>query len=151
MTTAGLIRRLMAAGVDTLFLASFMAGALALRLVDIVAYRPRESWFWTEWLLKSWLDSPWLVVKPWLIFFLASTLAHTLLEFLHLSPGNRLLGLEVIDKNGNKPSAVQFFLRWIGLQLSILNLGLGYLWIFASRHRRSLHDILSGTAIARTK
>lgn len=48
---------------------------------------------------------------------------------------------------GGRVTLKQALLRFIGALASLLTLGLGYLWMFVDRRRRTWPDLLSGTQI----
>ena len=66
------------------------------------------------------------------------------------SPGQRLLGMRVIDGYGEPPSLVRALVRVLSLALSLALFGLGCLWIGFSREKRGLHDLLAGTWVVLT-
>ena len=75
------------------------------------------------------------------------------LIFLALSgqtPGQRLLGMRVIDSYGDAPSPLRAVVRVVSLWLSLVLFGLGCLWIAFSREKRGLHDLLAGTWVVLT-
>lgn len=75
------------------------------------------------------------------------------LMFVTLSgqtPGQRVLGMRVIDGYGDPPSVARGLVRLLGLGLSLALFGLGCLWIAFSREKRGLHDLLAGTWVVRT-
>ncbi|MBL8151054.1 MAG: RDD family protein [Blastocatellia bacterium] len=55
----------------------------------------------------------------------------------------------VSSANGAHPTLIQSILRSLGYVLSTLLAGVGFLWIFVSREKRGLHDIVSGTTVVR--
>ncbi|MBI4057480.1 MAG: RDD family protein [Elusimicrobia bacterium] len=61
--------------------------------------------------------------------------------------GKRLLGLYVVDLEGNPISFSQSFLRAIGYFLSLFCFNLGYLWAFFHPQKRTWHDLLAGTQV----
>lgn len=66
------------------------------------------------------------------------------------TPGQRLLGMRVIDGYGDPPSAARAVVRVVGIGLSLALFGLGCLWIAFSREKRGLHDLLAGTWVVRS-
>jgi len=66
------------------------------------------------------------------------------------TPGQRLLGLRVIDGYGRPPTVVRAAVRALALALSVALFGLGVLWIAFSREKRGLHDLLAATWVVRT-
>ena len=67
------------------------------------------------------------------------------------TPGQRLLGMRIIDGYGEPPSLLRAVGRLLGLALAIGLFGLGCLWIAFSREKRGLHDILAGTWVVRSQ
>lgn len=68
------------------------------------------------------------------------------------TPGKRLLGLFVGPVQGGVGIGVgRALLRWIGAQLSMVVLGIGYLLIGFSNDKRGLHDHLAGTMVGRKR
>lgn len=133
---AGLARRLAALLYDSLLL-------LAL-------------WFLTSALLLA--ASGGLLSQPdrplWLLVLLRASLL--LVTFLFWAGfwthGGQTLGmrawrLKLVDTDGGPVSWRQAVLRCLAALLSLVPLGLGYLWILLDPQRRAWHDRLSGTRI----
>lgn len=67
------------------------------------------------------------------------------------TPAKWIMGLKIVDlKTGNRPTRKQFIIRSLVVVLSILPLGLGYLWIISQKQRRTWHDLASGTVVIKT-
>lgn len=116
----------------------------------------------------------WLVAAFWLLGAMIDTFVRTGLElsstgyhlplqlYLMLAPmaffswfwmhGGQTLGmrawrLKLLSRDGGKASLQQALVRCTGALLSILVLGLGYLWVLIDRDGLSWHDRLSGTRL----
>ena len=64
------------------------------------------------------------------------------------TPGKLVLGICIADaKTGNKPSNLQFIIRFVGYLLSGLPLGLGFLWIAVDPRNQAWHDKLASTVV----
>jgi uncharacterized RDD family membrane protein YckC len=63
------------------------------------------------------------------------------------TPGMRLLGVRVVRPSGSPPALWRSLLRLVGLVLSIVLLGLGFLPVLFDRKRRALQDFLAGTVV----
>lgn len=64
------------------------------------------------------------------------------------SIGKMLTGLRIVNKDGNEPSFKQLLLRhFVGYPLTILTLGLGFLFVVLNQKGRALHDFLAGTVV----
>ncbi len=61
--------------------------------------------------------------------------------------GMAILGLQVVTVEGGPVSVRQATLRTLGLGLSLLTLGIGFLGIIFQRERRALDDFIVGTAV----
>ena len=65
------------------------------------------------------------------------------------TPGNRLLGIRVVDAGtGLPPRPGRAVRRFFCLILAALPLCLGFLWILVDDRRRGWHDMLAGTVVA---
>lgn len=146
----GLWRRILAGVVDLLCLTPvlLLGGYLATRLAGVSVTTPQE--LRPETVLE-------LFLKGGLAFYgvLGLLLALSMLyAFLFVAttgrtPGLKLLRGRVINVYGERPEWWRAFLRCWGFVLGLLFLGLGLLWIGFDRHKRGLHDWLSGTYVVR--
>lgn len=148
LETAGLMRRLPAIAVDVLPALLLVWVFYAVGIFDSAIFRPPDDWFWTEWLLKYWLDNPSVIVLPAATIVGMGILTSATAEAINgRSLGGRLLGLRVIDKKGFEVGTGRIAVRALGSILNVGTLGLGYLWVFVSRYRRGLHDFIAGTVV----
>jgi Predicted membrane protein/domain len=67
------------------------------------------------------------------------------------TPGKILLGLKIVDANGNKISYSKALIRYISTLLSSLLLGIGYLLIIFDGKKQALHDKLASTYVIKVK
>lgn len=64
--------------------------------------------------------------------------------------GKMAIRARIVDaRTGLAPSARQDVIRYFGYVLSILPLGLGYLWVAFDRRKQGFHDKLAGTVVVR--
>ncbi|KRT54159.1 putative membrane protein YckC, RDD family [endosymbiont of Ridgeia piscesae] len=71
-------------------------------------------------------------------------------HFRSATPGKMLFNARVVDaKSFGKPSTGQLIGRYLGYYLSILGLGLGFLWIIWDKRKQGWHDKLAGTLVIR--
>jgi uncharacterized RDD family membrane protein YckC len=61
--------------------------------------------------------------------------------------GMAIFGIQVVTRQGGPISPGQAMLRTIGLGLTLLTLGIGFLGIIFQRERRALDDFVAGTAV----
>lgn len=62
------------------------------------------------------------------------------------TPGKRLMGLLVVETNGERLKLGRALLRWLGYWLSGI-LFLGFLWILVDNRRQGFHDKLARTFV----
>lgn len=149
MRAASLWRRALAVGIDSGTALVAIAVGFLFGAFDASVFRPEPGWFWTEWALRYWLDAPHTYVRPiaaWLVLSASWVLGWELVS--GRTPGDRLLRLEVVDRDGDPPHPARIGLRALGVAVNIATLGLGWLWAFVSPSRRALHDVISGTTVA---
>jgi uncharacterized RDD family membrane protein YckC len=63
------------------------------------------------------------------------------------TPGMRFMGIRVIDYRGATPRVVRALRRLVGMYLSAIPAGAGFLLILVDDRRRGLHDRLAGTLV----
>lgn len=69
------------------------------------------------------------------------------LKFLG-TPGKLLLNCQIVDAQTFKPlSAKQAFLRYLSYFVSLLPLGLGFLWIAWDKRKQGFHDKIANTVV----
>jgi uncharacterized RDD family membrane protein YckC len=61
--------------------------------------------------------------------------------------GMALFGIQVVTRQGGPIAPRQAVLRTLGLGLTLLTLGIGFLGIVYQRERRALNDFVAGTAV----
>ena len=63
--------------------------------------------------------------------------------------GGRVLGVKVVDRDGQQPSYGTAAIRWIGSYLSAFILFIGYLMAFWDKNKQTLHDKMAGTLVVK--
>lgn len=63
------------------------------------------------------------------------------------TPGKSIMGIRVVNMNGEPLSVVDGFLRYLGYHIDSLLLFLGWLWAIPDPNNRALHDYLAGTRV----
>jgi uncharacterized RDD family membrane protein YckC len=147
---AGLWRRLLATAVDGLILSPLLLllAWLAFRVTGLGLpvgrdLRPEsilELFLEGGSLLYGLIGTGLVIVLLYGVLFMGTTGA---------TPGLRLLRLRVINLYGDSPEWWRMALRCLGFLISVLLLGLGFLWIGFDREKRCLHDWLAGTYVIR--
>ena len=70
--------------------------------------------------------------------------------FKSATPGKILLSIKIIDaKTGGKPSLWRFIGRYFAYFVSMLPLGLGFLWVAFDKKKQGWHDKLAGTILVK--
>ena len=68
------------------------------------------------------------------------------------TPGKKFAHIKVVDvKTLKEASYFKLFIRFVGYFFSIIPFGLGFFMSLMRKDKRTLHDILSGTAVIYTK
>ena len=68
------------------------------------------------------------------------------------TPGKMVLKVKVVDaKTGSAPTIRQSVIRYIGYYVSLLPLGLGFLWVLWDTKKQGWHDKMAGTVVIRPK
>ncbi len=95
-------------------------------------------------IIASYTDIPALGTALSLVYYVMFTYARG------QTPGKMLLGLHVVDANGQKPNIKQVLLREVvGKAISALALLMGYLWIIWDPQKRGWHDHMAGTFVVK--
>jgi uncharacterized RDD family membrane protein YckC len=68
---------------------------------------------------------------------------------LSTPPGQRIMGLKVTRLNRTEPSLWQRFFRPIAGLVTVMSLGMGFLWAARSPRHQAVHDIITRTLVLR--
>jgi uncharacterized RDD family membrane protein YckC len=124
-----LVRRTGAFVLDLLF-ATLAAGLL---LVPVSWVVPESA--------RVYLDAT--IVPTLLVCFVVASV------LLGTPPGQRIMGLKVTQLNRTEPSRWQRFFRPIAGLVTLLSLGMGFLWAARSPRHQAVHDIITRTLVLR--
>jgi uncharacterized RDD family membrane protein YckC len=138
---AGFVTRLIAFFVDRLIVAVFVAVATA--VVGFVTQSLQvNQWLgieqWSQWLLRGLLAA--FALLTYFIYDVGCWL------LAGQTPGKRLMGLLVVQTDGQRLRFGSAIRRWFGYYLSAI-LFLGFLWVLVDNRRQALHDKLAGTLV----
>jgi len=146
--TAGLVRRLLAAIIDALLVNAVTLGATLAAALALGVSLPGSKELGPDFVLAGLLDrNPMALGALGLLAGLSALYQIYLGGILGQTAGKRLLHLRVISSRGSAPGPLLGCLRFVALLLSLLPVGLGWLWCLFDRERRALHDHLSGTYV----
>lgn len=132
----------------------FAAAISALAATTVVSWALFDKptgWFWSEWGLNLWLDSPVRVLSPFMVTLALATLISEFALAFGRDPVARILGLSVVDRHGLPPNRWRFVARSIGSLVSWASLGLGFGGILVDRYGRSLADFASATLMVENR
>jgi len=93
----------------------------------------------TDSLMRSFAGAIWLIAGAAYFAGFWSSSGQT--------PGMRLMGIRVVDRNGTPPSLLRSLLRFVAFLLAIVPLFAGFLTVFVDRRRRALHDLIARTVV----
>ena len=145
---AGVGRRLLAAIIDAVLVTAVALGATLVAALALGASLPGSKELGPDFVLAGLLDrNPMALGALGLLAALSALYEIYLDGILGQTAGKRLLHLRVISSRGSAPGPLLGCLRFVALLLSLLPVGLGWLWCLFDRERRSLHDHLSGTYV----
>ena len=64
------------------------------------------------------------------------------------TPGMNVMNIKLIRTDGDPEIGYgKGFLRWIGMQISALVIGLGFLWILIDKNKQGWHDKIAGVYV----
>ena len=135
---AGFWRRLLAFTIDTLLLSLLSTLMLATLygteyLAQVQQLKEFSQINWLDVVLEQAFPALW-TIGFWII--------------LMATPGKLLLDCQVVDaRTLQKASPVQLTVRYLAYLLSILPLGLGFLWIAFNKRHQGWHDKLANTVV----
>lgn len=149
----GLSRRSIASLVDLLVLCPVIIGCLS--LTAMTANLDKGLWrsliFRPEIFLDLLLSgNPTLLGLLSLATLLAMVYQVIFISLTGATLGKRLVQARVINPYGAPPELWRTALRSVTMLLSIAPLGIGIAWIGVDRHKRGLHDWISGTYVVDT-
>jgi uncharacterized RDD family membrane protein YckC len=66
------------------------------------------------------------------------------------TPGKMVIGAKIVNaRTGRQPSTGQLIGRYFAYYISLIPLGLGYLWVAWDPKKQGWHDKLAGTVVVR--
>ncbi len=85
----------------------------------------------------------------WILFWVLGYLTLAT-YFLGTTVGKNILGLKVVSVDQEKLKFFQVLLReWWGKFLSLIPLGLGFIWMVWDKRKQTWHDKLAGTLVVK--
>ena len=73
-------------------------------------------------------------------------------NYYQSTPGKMIFKAKIVDsKTGDKPSIVQFVIRYFSYIISLLLLFLGYIWVAFDKRKQGFHDKLAKTVVVQPK
>jgi uncharacterized RDD family membrane protein YckC len=72
-------------------------------------------------------------------------------KYRSATPGKMIVSARIVDaRSGGPPSTTQCLIRYFAYLVSMLPLGLGFLWIALDPRKQAWHDKLAGTVVVRS-
>lgn len=134
--------RVLATLVDTLVLSLILAPfanhlvSVNIEAIDLAQPPPISQ-------LLGQLFDPWsagIMALGVLVFWLAR----------QATPGKMVISAKIVDAaSGGKPSSLQLLLRYLGYYVSMLGLGLGFIWVAFDPRKQAWHDKMANTVVVR--
>ncbi|MDB5258878.1 MAG: domain containing protein [Candidatus Taylorbacteria bacterium] len=117
-------------------------------VINLTTQGSVESIFFN--LFKIWGTAMVVGLTVGLIFYL---MYYTLFNAskLQATPGKIILGLRVVDKNGERISILRAISRAAASIISVAILNIGYLFPLFTERKQTLHDIIASTVVVDTK
>ena len=126
--------------------ASVIDSILILLVTSPVLYAFYGESFYTE---QSMLRGPADFVISYLFPAIASI---TFWVYKSATPGKMVLGLKIVEAGTAGPcSTGQLIGRYLGYYVSLLVIGLGFLWVAFDKRKQGWHDKLAGTLVIRSR
>ncbi|PKB71439.1 MAG: hypothetical protein BZY87_05460 [SAR202 cluster bacterium Io17-Chloro-G6] len=87
------------------------------------------------------------------VFPLIFVCYHTIFTYnFGQTPGKMMLGLQVVDAAGHRPTLKQIILREVlGKMIVFLTMFVGFLWVLWDPKKRGWHDYIGGTYVVKTE
>jgi len=129
------------------------SAALLLDYLILVALFVALSWFIGQVSLRSRINDSGRVGLTAAASFLIALLYFSALEGSRAQAtlGKMALGLQVADVHGQPIGFVRAAARFLAKLLSLLVLGVGFLMALFNDRHRALHDVLTGTVVAKVR
>ena len=71
--------------------------------------------------------------------------------WLSATPGKYVLGLKIVEENGNKLNVKDAIIRYLGYIVSGIAIGIGFFWIGFDKKKQGWHDKIAKTYVIHRK
>lgn len=129
------------------FWSRFGATLIDALLIIIITYPPLIAIYGWEYfdtgIIAGWADF-------WLSWILPAIATIALWQWKSATPGKVAIRAIIVDAmTGDKPTMKQWIIRYLGYYVSLIPLGLGYLWVAWDPKKQGWHDKMAGTVVIR--
>jgi uncharacterized RDD family membrane protein YckC len=136
----GIGKRMRKAGIG----ARFMSWLIDIIVVNVIGFIVGFAFGWFFW----YLPQPTFTGLAYLIGILLSAFYYTYFFGKGQTPGMMALEIKLCRANGKYPIGYgRGFGRWLGMLLSTIIIGLGFLWIAIDKNRQGWHDKIADTYV----
>lgn len=107
------------------------------------------GWAYFDFEQTGWVAGPAEVIIAWILPAIA-----TIIFWLQkqATPGKMAVGIKIVDAvTGNTISVSKAIGRYFAYLVSLLPLGLGFIWIAFDSKKQGWHDKLAGTVVVKSK
>ncbi|MBP7275193.1 MAG: RDD family protein [Kiritimatiellae bacterium] len=86
----------------------------------------------------------------WISWLLPAVVTIALWQWKSATPGKMAICAVIVDaRSGDKPTLKQWIIRYVGYFVSLIPIGLGYLWVAWDPKKQAWHDKMAGTVVLR--
>jgi len=140
--TAGFVSRLLAYTIDIL--------VIVVTLVFIVWLVETVSRMFQLAVLQDFAAIIQIIITSVAIIFIAAIYFIFFWTLTGQTPGKMLLGVRVVNREGQEITFWQAVRRYIGYYISAFALYIGFIWVLFDNQRQAWHDKLAGTYVIYT-
>jgi uncharacterized RDD family membrane protein YckC len=131
-------------------LAAFIIDAIILSVISSALF-PFKWFGWADLLNGNWY---WVIFSILAVSNMVNVLIYVayyagFLTWSGQTPGKILLNIKIIRTNGSNITMGYSLLRCLGYIISIIMLGIGFLWIAFDPHKQGIHDKIADTYVVK--
>lgn len=130
---------------------AYLVDSWLLMLVVGVVFAIMSGWeYYATW-EQVYMEGEWRgsrIVDFLVTWVLPALITILFWEYTLATPGKMLVSAKIVDATTLKaPAPTQWIIRYLGYFVSLLPLGLGFLWVAFDPRKQGWHDKLAGTVV----